>query len=185
MKPNSVSLDQRFYRLFNQPTNKKLLKTVPFLLVLKNSISNLLFLRSLTFGRLFFKRNNSDILDEIWISVFLMDLASEKKVVTVKTYNTNKNITLIWAMFKQVLPCCSPIIKWYYVFLSIVRAVTRSKNTGGRLVLLCKVGHYWVMTTKPLEVRLTIWHFFVKTYGLFYISLVVPCWLSLSQFKNV
>ena len=105
MKPNSVSLDQRFYRLFNQPRNKKLLKTVPFLLVLKNSISNLLFLRSLTFGMLFFKRNNSDI-DEIWISVFLMDLASEKKVVTVKTYNTNKNITLIWAMFKQVLPCC-------------------------------------------------------------------------------
>ena len=34
------------------------------------------------------------------------------------------------------------------------------------------------MTTKPLEVRLTIWQFFVKTYGLFYITLVAPCWLS-------
>ena len=36
----------------------------------------------------------------------------------------------------------------------------------------------WAMTTKPLEVRLTIWQFFVKTYGLFYITLVAPCWLS-------
>ena len=31
------------------------------------------------------------------------------------------------------------------------------------------------MTTKPLEVR---YQFFVKTYGLFYITLVAPCWLS-------
>ena len=34
------------------------------------------------------------------------------------------------------------------------------------------------MTTKPLEARLGVWQFFVKTYGLFYITLVAPWWLS-------
>ena len=31
---------------------------------------------------------------------------------------------------------------------------------------------------KTVKSKITVWQFFVKTYGLFYINLVAPCWLS-------
>ena len=39
------------------------------------------------------------------------------------------------------------------------------------------------MTTKLLELR-TVWKFFVKTYGLFYITLLAPCWLSAQEVQE-
>jgi hypothetical protein len=31
---------------------------------------------------------------------------------------------------------------------------------------------------KTVRSKIRVWRFFVKTYGLFYITLVAPCWLS-------
>ena len=37
---------------------------------------------------------------------------------------------------------------------------------------------------KTIRSKITLWQFFAKTYGLFYITLVAPCWLSVQAVQE-